>query len=157
MKHCLSERRLFLLSEGDGTPRERQHLAACAACQGRQRALVRAADVAGRVLLEGPWPDDVAVHRPSLVWIVPATMALAAGLMLAWVGLPDRGASLVTTAEPRHAYAALSLRDVSDSIFATDDVVWRPEQDADEEALQAALDGDWPCDGADRLVDTRCD
>ena len=45
----------------------------------------------------------------------------------------------------------------ADSIFATDDGVWRPEQDADEEALQAALEGEWPCDGADRLVDARCD
>ena len=160
MTYCLNERTLFLLSEGDGRPRERQHLAACAACQGRQRALLRAADVAGRVLLAGPWPEGVAARHPSLAWLVPATMALAAVLVLAWVGLPRQGAPGMPTARQSRAYAALSLRDVSDSIFA-DDVGWRVDQDvdpdADQEVLQAALDGDWPCDGADRLVGVRCD
>jgi hypothetical protein len=159
MRHrCLGDRTLFLLSEGEGTSRQRQHLAACADCRARYHSLTTVGELAGRVLLEGPWPDEGAERTPVLGWLVPAGAALAAALVLAWLGVSGRGLRLEpTTAPPGVAYAALSLDDVSSTLFAADDGVWRPEQDADEASLQAALEGEWPCDGADRLLDTSCD
>ena len=69
MTYCLNERTLFLLSEGDGRPRERQHLAACAACQGRQRALLRTAheQLNAKLFQAGPLkPEDLAPYLDTV-------------------------------------------------------------------------------------------
>jgi hypothetical protein len=157
MNDCLGDRALFRLSEGDGTEWERLHLATCPGCRTRYRRFVSAVEVAGQVLRDGPWPDGGASRSVAIRWgFIPAA-ALAAVLALAWFGVVGRGSRLSTpTGEPGAAYAALSLTDVSSTLFA-DDGVWRSDEDADEEALQAALQGEWPCDGVDRLLNTACD
>lgn len=156
--NCLRERRLFLLAEGEGTGDERRHLLVCPDCRNRQRSFVRAAEVAGRVLLDGPPPDVVTprVHRAAFGWRMPVA-ALATALALAWLGILGHGfPSGTTTRDPGVADAALALSDVSTSLFAVEDGVWRPDQDPDASALQAALQGDWPCDGAERVLDADC-
>jgi len=47
---CLRERTLFRLAEGEGTARQRRHLASCPRCQTRAEALVHARDLAATVL-----------------------------------------------------------------------------------------------------------
>jgi len=157
MTDCLGDRTLFRLSEGDGTDWEHLHLATCPGCRTRYRRFVSAAEAAGQVLRDGPWPDGGASRAAAIRWgFVPAA-ALAATLALAWFGVVGRGSHLSTPSEqPGAAYAALSLTDVSSTLFA-DDAVWRPDEDSDEEALQAALQGESPCDGVDRLLNTACD
>ncbi|MFN8544804.1 MAG: hypothetical protein U0807_11475 [Candidatus Binatia bacterium] len=157
MRECLSNYTLFLLSEGEALPAARSHLAACAACTARHRQLARAGAIAGRVLSEGSWPE-AAPGRASLArfWLAPVGVAIAATLALAWFGLLARGSHVETTSGAGAAYAALSLTDVASSIFAVDDGVWRAEQDPGAAALRAALQGEWPCDGADRLWGTAC-
>ncbi len=158
MNDCLGDRALFRLSEGDGAEWERLHLATCTACTQRYRRFVSAASVAGQVLRDGPWPDGGASRMPVVRWgFIPAA-ALAAGLALAWIGVVGRGSRPPTATAPRSAaYAALSLTDVSSTLFAADDGIWRPDEDDDAYALQAALQGEWPCDGADRMLNTSCD
>ena len=158
MNDCLGDRALFRLSEGDGTEWERLHLSTCPECRARYRRFVSAVGVAGQVLRDGPWPDGGVSRSPVVRWgFIPAA-ALAAALAFVWFGVVGRGSRLATpTGERGTVYAALSLNDVSSTLFAADDVVWRPDEDSDAEALQAALEGEWPCDGADRLLNSACD
>jgi len=79
---CPNERRLFEVHTGDGTAAERAHVAGCAACGERLRALGRdLARIEG--VLRGPAPA-LARPRRAVAWkLVP--LAAAATILLAVV------------------------------------------------------------------------
>ena len=88
MNRCLSDRTLLLIDDGEGSSVQRTHLQECAACAARYRQLGRDLEAISQVLREEP-PPQTASHRSrpfALRWL-PGTAALAAALLLVWVGV----------------------------------------------------------------------
>lgn len=86
MKDCLSDRSLWSVLEGEGTERERAHVADCERCGSRVQRLTHDLSLLGRVLSAAP-PLPVAV--PHAGW-TPVRWAAAAavivmGLMFGWM------------------------------------------------------------------------
>jgi hypothetical protein len=150
MNECLDDWTLFLLTEGEGSAAQRLHVASCATCSRQQRRLLRASEVAGRILREGPWPERTK-RRPRTVvtWLLP--LAAAAVLVMA-VNMRGHAPRLVgSEAVP------LSMTDVSNALFAVDTQGEDPAPDSQYAYLEAAMDGDWPCEGQETALDPRCE
>jgi len=86
MKDCLSDRSLWSVLEGEGTERERAHLADCQRCTSRGQRLTHDLSFLGRVLSDAP-PLPVSV--PHAGWTPVRWAAVAAvivmGLMFGWM------------------------------------------------------------------------
>jgi hypothetical protein len=153
MNRHLGDRALLRALEGESRPREREHLASCAACAGRRVQLAHDLRFLGTVLRDGPPPGLIARAAPMRRW-VPALLAggmAAAVLVWALLGRTPLPAE-VADAEP------LSLDNVTAALFATDEIeqVAKPVRRSDFLALQAALRGEWPCAHPDPWLDRDC-
>lgn len=166
--HCLSDWTMVQLAEGDGTARQRRHLAECEQCTARHAAIVQARGTAASVLRAAAWRFTPA-HAGSGA-LAPAgwrrdlvraatPLAVAAGLVVAFVLGTHHPAQMPSDgAAPAIASAAApSLDDVARSAFAIDDDagVWL-EANADDTRWEAALLGDGPCETADGASDPLC-
>lgn len=153
MTGCLGERALFRVSEGDATAAEQAHLSACPRCGAALRDLDAAVALAARVLREGPLPT-VAPRRLSM-WSA-GLLPLAATLVLA-VGVTwwTTARTLVPTRPVQ--LASLSLTELSHALGAGDGSESDTTPDSDVAYLQAALSGQWPCEGYEAPLDPRCD
>ena len=132
MSRCLRDRTLWKLSEGEGTPVERAHVEACPVCARRYQRLGRDLDVLRQVLHEAP-PLQAVPQRTRGLRVRWLTVAAVLALALAWAG-----GSL--------------------------EVWWQRLPPVPVEAhseavnyLQAALDGDWPCNGQEPFFHLDCD
>lgn len=151
MSRCPGDRLLWLVSEGEGSRVDRAHVASCAACSARLRRLE--ADL-GRLtsVLRAP-PAQIAPTRPQPFrpqWVTAAAM-LAAVIMAVWVGLWwQQPAPPVLPVEASQESIWSFIDAMSAALFAAGDpgVMSSPDALADDLGdLQAALAGDWPCDG----------
>jgi hypothetical protein len=156
MSRHLGERALLRSFEGESRPREREHLASCAACAGRRVQLAREVRLLGGVLRDGPPPAvPVVMERPAAFrrWVPAVLGAGVAVAVVSWglLGRPPVPAE-VADAEP------LSLDHVTAALFATDEVeeVAKPVRRSDFLAVQAALRGEWPCAHPDPWLDRDC-
>ncbi|HEY2387357.1 MAG TPA: hypothetical protein VGK30_10370 [Candidatus Binatia bacterium] len=164
---CLSDWTLVQLAEGDGTSRQRRHLAECTHCAARHAAVVQARGTAASVLRAAAWRFTPAsggsVARVPARWRrdlvrVATPFAVAAALVVAFLlgtHHPTRIASDAAT--PAVASSGNpSLDDVARSVFTIDDAsVWL-EADADDTRWEAALLGDGPCETAEGATDPLC-
>lgn len=155
MNECLDDWTLFLLTEGEGSAAQRLHVATCATCSRQQRRLLRASEIAGRILREGPWPERTK-RRPLTVvtWLLP--LAAAAGLVMA-VNLRGHAPRPVVVAAVGSQAGPLSMTEVSDALFAVDAQGEDPARDSQYAYLEAAMDGEWPCEGQETALDPRCE
>jgi len=166
MSRCLNERTLFLLSEGEGRAPERAHVAWCARCAARYERVVRASELAARVLREEPPPLP---RRPSVParWLMPVAAAALLVLTLVWHGAVVRPPAepvvfngkrtevALASGQHRSAPNPVVLARASDVFSAIDGDV-APDRDSDGTYLEAALGGEWPCEGQEQFADPRC-
>ncbi len=141
MTLCLPDYTLWALSEGDGTPQERDHVAGCALCAWRAQHLAEDLGVIARVLGDEP-PRAGTEPQPSVVplrWLaVTAALLFLAFSVARWSTL-----SPVQLANPD---GIAVINDMADEGFD------EPETStfgAETVALAAALDaGDCQWDAA---------
>ena len=157
MTRCLRRQALFLVSQGEGLPSQRSHLMRCARCAECYRAMVSASELAAEVLRDGPLPERAPQPRRALhPWPVAALAATGIALALVWRGVPgDWPPRHATVTEETDEDTGLSLAHVSEVVFASDELVAPP--DADGTYLEAALNGEWPCEREGGELDSRCD
>jgi hypothetical protein len=161
MNRCLGDRTLWLLSEGASSHEERTHVASCAVCAARLRRLEQ--DLRHlRSVLTGPPPPQVAPARPRTVRVQWPTAAatLAAMLMVICVGLWWQQPSPPTLpTEARQESVWPFIEGISATLFSMVDVggISTPDQLSDFGDLQAALAGDWPCEGQAGMANVACD
>ena len=132
MSRCLRDRSLWLLSEGGGTQAQRAHVETCPHCARRFRRLARDLVVLGQALREMP-PSHAAPHHQRALYLRWLPVAALLAISLAWVG---GGLEVWRPAPPAIAV------DVHDEAVSY---------------LQAALDGNWPCDGQEPFFHLDCD
>ena len=160
MSRCLGDRTLWLLSEGEGSREGRAHVASCAICAARLRRLEQ--DLGRlRSALSGPQPPQAAVARLRPVrerWMASAA-ALAAIVMFAWLGVWRQQPSPPLATEARQESIWPFIEGVSAVLFPTGEVGFAATQDqlSDLDDMQAALAGEWPCEGPEALVTFACD
>jgi len=157
MSRCLRPRALFLVSQGEGLPWQRSHLMRCQRCGERYRAMVGASELAAEILRDGPLPERAPQPRRVLrAWPVAALAATGLAVALVWRGIPaDWPPRHATVMQAAGDDSDLSLAHVSEVVFAPDELVALP--DADGTYLEAALGGEWLCEGEDGEPDSGCE
>ena len=161
MSRCLREQTLLWVYEGEGTSRERAHVETCAACATRYQRLVHDLEVIGQVLREAPSSGAVPHRRSSLRlrWM-PVAAALAVALLVVWGGVRMQSpAPPEVPGDARNDDAVLFLEEVSTLLFATDDAgaAAIPTPVSPAVYLQAALQGEWPCEGQEPGFNPECE
>jgi hypothetical protein len=161
MNRCLRDRTLWLMSEGEASREDQAHVASCAVCTERLQHLEQ--DLRQlRSVLCGPPPLQGASTRLWSVrvpWMTAAT-ALAAMLIVVWVGLWWQAAlPPMTPMEAAQEPVGPFLERVSEALFTTGEVgaVGTVALPFDLTDLQAALAGEWPCEGQDTLWRLECE
>ena len=155
---CLRERTLARLAEGVGNARQRLHLAGCARCATRLRAVVRAREVAAAVLRGATLhaATDAGTRAGGVVrWGVSlAAAASLAAVLLAGVRTTPRHAP----GAPENTEPTLTLDAVAADAFTVDDGRDWLEANVDDARWEAALRGERPCEQQDPYDnDPRCD
>jgi hypothetical protein len=141
MNRCPSDRALWALSEGNGTPAERAHLVHCVPCVRRARVLADDLAAIGRVL-RGPAPARTVAPRFVAVefgWGAAAVVVLALGVMLF---ARPRGSEPPSQAS---ADGVALLTAVSTSLFA-EDAQSSGANATDLDVMVAAFDAAAPCE-----------
>lgn len=159
MNRCLGDQTLWSMSDGEASHEDRAHVASCTVCTARLRRLEEDLHHLTAVLREQP-PVQIASPPPwsaRAPWL-SATAALAAVLMVVWVGLWQQ--SLVSTlpVESSQEPAWSSIDGVAAALFGSVDSegIGTSEPLADLDDLQTALVGDWPCDEQVLFVGVAC-
>jgi hypothetical protein len=132
MTGCLGDRALIRLSEDEGRPSERQHLATCQLCTSRAQALGRDVALVATVLRGDPPPALAPAVTVPVSWWVPAAALVGAVLLIVTWKVPAS-----------HDDAPLSITEVAQTTFAVEDSVESGVDRADLVALDDVLDASW--------------
>jgi hypothetical protein len=160
MSRCVSDRTLWLLSEGEACCEERAHLACCGVCAARLRRLEQEiSDL--RVVLSMSPPSPVApTLQPGVRrrWVA-AVATLAAVVMCAWFGGWWRQPSSPLPTEAPQASIWPFIEGVSTALFPGAEIGFSaaPNRLSDLDDLQTALAWEWPCEGRETLANLACD
>ena len=154
MKRCVSEKRLLVISEGQGTIPERSHVKGCESCTERLQHLTADLAMIVQVLREPPpLPQPVPERQPfRLGWISVAAVGAATLLLtwnsgwrpyFPWLSSPTPGPSMQVRDED---IAEILVNDVVPAVFMTRELGTGtlPEDATNLSYLTAALDGGWP-------------
>jgi len=149
MSRCLGERSLWRLSEGEGSREERAHVDFCLICTGRLRRLEHDLQHLQSALSGPPPPLVLAYARPVRLHWTRAAATLAAMVALAWFGVWWQQPSLPPQLETSQESIWPLIEGVSTALFSTVEVGFpgTPDRLSDLDDLQAALAGEWPCEG----------
>jgi hypothetical protein len=162
MSECLRDRTLVRLTYGEGTARQRHHLAACSHCADRMTAIARAREVATIVLKAATVQPVSSAFVTSnaasvrgrrgirLVAPVAAGAAIAAAIVLLLRPPMMSGAGRAAA-----VVSELSLDDIAESAFTFDESEWL-RTDADDLRWEAALRGERVCESDDGFSDSDC-
>jgi hypothetical protein len=164
MSQCLQDETLWLLSEGGGNEETRAHVANCAQCAARLQQLTSDLQVLSHVLQEAP--PQVAVKRPRRAWAwrwISLATACAATLALVWSldplrePVPQRTSAASTM--QNEEMANVLEQEVYSALFTDDglEVTEFPSSLSTLTYVQAALDGNWPCERSQLLQRATCD
>ncbi len=160
MSRCVSDRTLWLLSEGEACREERAHVTSCGVCAVRLRRLEQEiSDL--QVVLSGSPPSQVApTQQPGVRrrWVA-AVATLAAMVMFAWFGGWWRQPPLPLPTEVHQASIWPFIEGVSTALFPGAEIGFNtaPDRLSDLDDLQAALAWEWPCEGRETLANLACD
>jgi hypothetical protein len=160
MSRCLSDRRLWRLSEGDASCAARVHVAACDICTARLHALTQ--DLSDlRSVLSGVPPSPVAPARRLRVrrrWAA-SVATLAAMVMVTWFAGWWWQPSSPLPIEGRQPFIWPFIEGVSAVFFPRLEVGFStpPDRLLDLDDLQAALAWEWFCEGPEALASVACD
>ena len=143
MNHCLSDKTLWLLNEGDSTQEQWRHLEGCRVCADRYDRMTHDLEMITGTLRQIPPPVRAASIRMLLVYrSIPLAVAFLLAIALLWgenmvwrQSLPD------PSDQAFNNELSQFLEQVSDAIFtgtsAREAVATAPESDLN--SLQAAL------------------
>jgi len=151
MKRCLREYTLVILYLGEGTQEERIHLASCEGCSQRYQHLAQDWQRIEHSLRAGP-PQHMRVRPvPSLTqrWVpVAAALAAIVLLVLASVRGWHPASPVVEKTTPQEEVVNFVETTVGPALFADETIpsVLPPTPVSSETYVQAALDGEWPCE-----------
>jgi hypothetical protein len=159
MSRCVDDRTLWRLSEGDGSRAERAHVTSCAVCAARLRRLEQ--DLSHlRSILAGPQPPRTTQVQARPVRAPWATVAatLAAMVVLAWFGVWWQRPSPSLPMETRQESIWPFIDGTFSALFPTVEMGFTatPDQLSELDDLQAALVGEWPCEGSDVFARLDC-
>jgi len=159
MSRCLGDRTLWMLSEGEGSREERAHVTSCVVCAARLRRLEQ--DLRRlQSVLAGPPPRLALVQaRPIRLRWTTAAATFAAMIVLAWFGVWWQQPSPPLQMDARQESIWPLIDGVSTALFSTVEigVIEPPDRLSDLDDLQAALAGEWPCEGLDAFTNVDCD
>jgi hypothetical protein len=160
MSRCLDDRTLWRLSEGEGNREERAHVASCVVCVARLRRLEQDLRHLQSVLAGPPPPRAALVQaRPVRLRWATAAATLAAMVVLAWFGVWWQRPSPPPQMESRQESIWPLIDGVYSALFPTVEIGFTatPDQPSDLGDLQAALAGEWPCEGSAAFTNVDCD
>lgn len=153
MTRCLREYTLVMLHIGEGTQEEQTHLADCDHCSQRYQDLRRDWQRIGTAFHGAPPPRKERQPSFSLVqrWgPIAAAMATVVFFFAASTRWWQPTAPVVVTTTPQEEVASLVEDEdtVVPALFADESLtdVVLPTPVSDETYVQAALDGEWPCE-----------
>jgi len=160
MSRCIPDRVLLLGYDGEATEAHRAHLQTCAACAARYRQLVHDFEVIEQALQQAP-PPQVNLSRSHAVQLrwPPVTAALAVVLLWAgmWMWRPasQTSAALASSAE----ILRFVEKDLTPALFpmAKTRVATLLVPVSDLTYVQAALDGEWPCEQREPFLNAGCE
>lgn len=161
MSRCLRDRTLWLMSEGDARPEDRAHVASCMACAARLRRLEQ--DLGRlRTVLTGPLPVHAVPTRlrPARMRWMTAAATVAMLTLTVWLGSWwQRPSPPALRTEAAQESVWPFIEGLSMALFTPVDAgaIGSSDQLPDLGDLQAALVGDWPCEGQDVLGQVACD
>jgi hypothetical protein len=159
MSRCLGDRTLWLLSEGEASREDRAHVVSCVTCASRLQRLEQTLHCLQSVLT-GPPPEIALAQRRHVRrrWTASAG-ALAAIVMLAWFGGWWLRPPSSLPVEARQESIWPFIEGVSTVLFPIVEVGFSaaPDRLSELADLQAALAGEWPCEGTEPLANMVCD
>jgi len=160
MSRCLGDRTLWRLSEGEGSREERAHVASCVVCTGRLLRLEQ--DLRHlQSALTGPPLPRLALGPARPVHLRWTTMAatLATMVVVAWFGVWWQRASSPPQMDTRQESIWPLIDGVSTALFSTVEIGFpeTPDRLSDLDDLQAALAGEWSCEGPVASANVDCD
>jgi hypothetical protein len=159
MSHCLRDRTLWLLSEGEASREDRVHVASCPLCAARLRRLEQDLNHIRATLSAPPPQAAVGRLRPVRVRWIASAATFAAVVMVGWLGLWSQLPSPPLPMEARQESIWPFIEGVSAALFSTVEsgLTGRPDRLSDLADLQAALSGEWPCDEQGAFANLACD
>jgi hypothetical protein len=159
MSHCLRDRTLWLLSEGEASRQARAHVASCTFCAARLRRLEQDLNHV-RSTLSAPPPPQAASARLCPVrprWMASAA-TVAAVVVIGWLGLWSQLPSPPLPMDARQESIWPFIEGVYLALFTVDSgFTGIPDRLSDLADLQAALTGEWPCEEQDAFANLACD
>jgi hypothetical protein len=160
MSRCLRDRALWLLSEGEARPKDRAHVAHCVVCAARLHRLEQELSHLRSVLAGAPPPQmaPTQLRHVRMRWVASAA-TVAAMVILAWFGVWWQQSPAPLPMEMRQESIWPFIESVSTALFPgiENGFSAAPDRLSDLDDLQAALAGEWPCDGPEALADLTCD
>lgn len=162
MSRCLADRTLLLICDGESTEAYQAHLQTCTACATRYQQLIHDLKVIGQVLQEAP-PSQASRSRSHVLRLrwMPMAAAVAVVLALVWGGmrvwwLSPPPFSLTASHEDVLQFME---EEVASALFSTTEarVAAMPAPVSDMTYLQAALEGEWPCERQEPFLSSGCD
>jgi hypothetical protein len=159
MSRCLGDRTLWRLSEGEGSCEEHAHVTSCLICAGRLRRLEQDLRHLRSALAEPPLPRLTLVHaRPVHLRWTTAAATLAAMIVLAWFGVWWQRPSPPPPMDTRQESTWSLIDGVSTALFPSFEIGFTaiPDRLSDLDDLQAALAGEWPCEGPAAFANVDC-
>jgi hypothetical protein len=160
MSRCLGDRTLWMLSEGEGSREERAHVTSCVVCATRLRRLEQDLRHLQSVLAGPPLPRAAQTQRrPIRLRWTTAAATLAAMVAVAWFGVWWQRPSPPLQVETRQESIWPLIDGVYGALFPTVEIEFTaiPDQPSDLGDLQAALAGEWPCEGPTAFANVGCD
>jgi hypothetical protein len=159
MSRCLGDRTLWRLSEGEGSRDERAHVTSCVVCAARLRRLEQ--DLSHlQSILAGPQPPRATQLQARPVRVPWSTVAatLAAMVVLAWFGVWWQRPSPPLQMETRQESIWPFIDGAFSALFPAVEIgsTATSDQLSDLDDLQAALVGEWPCEGSDAFARLDC-
>jgi len=160
MNTCLRNRALLLLSVGEGTSKQRAHLATCTTCTTRYQKFVHDVAAIEQTLLTTSPPLTVPQRflLLRLPWR-PLAAAFVATLALVWGGVWLWQPSHTGRQTRNEEVLRFLENEVSPALFATVDARAGelPTPVSNLTYVEAALAGEWPCEQQGMFLDTTCD
>jgi hypothetical protein len=160
MSHCLRDRTLWLLSEGEASREEQAHVASCALCAARLRRLEQDLNHVRSTLSTPPPPQAASARlRPVRVRWIASAATLAAVVVVGWLGLWSQLPSLPLPMEARQESIWPFIEGASAALFSTVEsgFTGTPDRLSDLADLQAALAGEWPCEEQGAFANLGCE